>query len=44
MKWNEIPKTNFTMMKKFTLIMALSVTVFMAGMTCLINNPNDQIS
>jgi hypothetical protein len=42
MKWNEIPKTNFTMMKKFTLIMALSGTVFMAGMTCLINNPNDQ--
>jgi hypothetical protein len=40
--WNEIPKTNFTMMKKFTLIMVLSFTVFMAGMTCLINNPNDQ--
>jgi hypothetical protein len=43
MKRNEIPKTNFTMVKKITLIMVLCFTVFMAGMISLINNPNDQI-
>lgn len=42
MKWNEIPKTNFTMMKKFTIDNGIELYCLMAGMTCLINNPNNQ--